>query len=70
MCYRLMMLAWAIDDWFKARKLAWLGAPFSWLGDRFEDFGLKHGLLVIFKPEPEGSSHTLTFDDLVEMEVE
>lgn len=59
MCYDLMMFFWSIDDWLKARKLAWLGAPFSWIGDRFEDFGLEHGLLDIKWDDEPASKITI-----------
>lgn len=41
MIYNLMMLFWKIDDLFP------FWTPFSWLGDRFEDYGLEHGHITI-----------------------
>lgn len=37
--YHAMRLCWAIDD------LSPFWTPFGWLGDRLEDYGLKHKLI-------------------------
>lgn len=39
--FYLMQFCWALSD------KHWIFKPFSWLGDRLEDFGLKHNLIEI-----------------------